>query len=158
MKNLFLIILVFIISGSIIDTTLETPSAVVEQNNGLVPVTQWIPSNDLPPDYNRGKFYYRFYRKQLKSGYMFEIHFISDSYYSYPMYQDEEVYRASTKIDQVILYVDGAEHINELVGSSRFWLVFNGDFELGIGDPRVRLYTYNPEPSIVITWSQPIPF
>lgn len=127
----------------------------------MIWVTEWMASDSYGSEYGKGRFYYRFARSSnydMNGNYKYEVYFISDSYYDSYMYNSNNVYRCATKIDQVNLYVNGYPYINSITGSSTFWLIFQGDFNQGVGDLRIAFYNRNPNLSVYITWSPPIPF
>ena len=128
---------------------------------GDVWITNWIPSTSQTSTYCMGKFFYRISRSQYpvdKAGnYKFDIYFLSDSYYP-QYYYDGGVYRSATKIDSMVLYVNGSPCVNNLTGSSTFWLLFQGNFDNGVGDIGISFFNRNPSPKIYMTWSQPNPF
>lgn len=130
--------------------------------------TDWL--NSGTSAYGKGNFFYRLSRSQFaidKSGnYLYEIHFISDSYYQAASYdvnrngviEDNEVYRCATKIDQLTLYVNNQPYLNTLSGSSTFWVLFQGNYPSGLGEVRVSFTHNTPNAQVYIKWSQPIPY
>jgi hypothetical protein len=133
-----------------------------------VNLTQWIPSDNGTSAYNKGRFFYKIIRSQYptKIGYRYEIQFISDSYYAAPFYDSNrngiiesyEIYRSSTKIDRVSLYVNGSPYKNSLTNTNTFWLLFRGDFQSGVGETGIVFYSHLPNCKIYIRWTQPKPY
>tara|TARA_R110000772_G_scaffold95789_1_gene194139 strand:+ start:9056 stop:9661 length:606 start_codon:yes stop_codon:yes gene_type:complete len=124
-------------------------------------ISEWLTSDSGSSEYGKGRFYYRFARSRSyvdkRGNYKYEVYFISDSYYNAGMYNGN-AYRCATKIDEVGLYVNGQPYINDITGSGTFWIMFQGNFEQGIGDLRISFYNKNPNASVYITWSAPRPF
>jgi hypothetical protein len=131
-------------------------------------LNNWTASDNLQSAYGKGRFFYRISRTQSPvnayNQYMYKIYFISDSYYPGFIYDtnkngvidgNEYVYRASTKIDNMKLYVDNKPYINVLTKTNNFWILFKGNYEKGIGDVCVIFYTKNPNARIGINWTQP---
>ena len=92
------------------------------------------------------------------------MHFISDSYYEGYIYDlnnnniiesNEPVYRASTKVDNIELYVDNKPCVNILTKTNSFWILFKGDYNAGVGDVCIMFYTPNPNAKMWLKWSQP---
>jgi len=87
-------------------------------------INNWTPSDNSQSAYGKGRFFYKISRSQApinNNQYVYKIYFISDSYYPGFIYDidkngvidgNEYVYRASTKIDNMKLYVDNKLHIN----------------------------------------------
>jgi hypothetical protein len=123
-------------------------------------ISEWLISDNGSSAYGKGRFYYRFARTNgydRSGNYKYEVYFISDSYYNAGMYNGT-AYRSATKIDEVRLFVDGQPYINDITASGAFWIMFQGNFEQGIGDLRISFYNPNPNASVYITWSAPRPF
>tara|TARA_R110000772_G_scaffold20466_2_gene56671 strand:+ start:2411 stop:3061 length:651 start_codon:yes stop_codon:yes gene_type:complete len=123
-------------------------------------ISEWLTSDNGTSAYGKGRFYYRFARSRYynkRGNYKYEVYFISDSYYNAGMYNGA-VYRSATKINEVRLLVDGHPYINDITGSGIFWIMFQGNYEQGIGDLRISFYNSNPNASVYITWSAPRPF
>jgi len=133
-------------------------------------LTDWTPSDNAQSGYGKGRFFYRISRTSFpidKAGnYLFEIHFISDSYYNANYYDTNgngvvdanEVFRCSTKIDLVNLTVNDIPFNNSLTNSSSFWLLFKGDYDKGLGDLGISFKHKYANPKIWISWSTPKPY
>jgi len=134
----------------------------------MIWLADWQPSINADPNYGFGKFFYRVSRSEYpidKSGnYRFEVYFLSDSYYPAYYYSDNngdgiiDVYRCSTRIETVNLYVNGEPYNNIITNSSTFWLLFMGDYNNGIGDLGISFNYSQAYPKIYMTWSEPKPF
>jgi|VirMetMinimDraft_7_1064189.scaffolds.fasta_scaffold20236_3 hypothetical protein len=140
---------------------LEQKKIYKSDQSSSIWISEWLTSDNGSSEYGKGRFYYRFARSRSyvdkRGNYKYEVYFISDSYYNASMYNGG-VYRSATKIDEVHLYVDGQPYINDITGSGTFWIMFQGNFEQGIGDLRISFYNKNPNASVYITWSAPRPF
>lgn len=162
MKRLFtiLICLLLFTSTFLLSSNKSVDSEYHVQSN-MMWVTEWVASDNLQPDYGRGKFFYRLSRSAYpdKTGiYRYDIHFLSDSYYNYHMYGNVTPHRSATKIDAMTLYVNNRYHINILTNTETFWLVFKGDFDRGIGEVRVSFVHRDPNANVFLQWSEVKPF
>lgn len=131
-----------------------------EYQNSMSWVGDWIPSDNAGSAYGKGRFYYRLARSNYGDSYgnyIYEIYFISDSYYNAGMYNGNP-YRSATKIDEMRLYVNGQPHINRVTNSHAFWVMFQGNFDQGAGEMRISFHYPSPNAQIYITWSMPKPF
>jgi len=131
-----------------------------DEENSMVWITDWKPSDNGQSAYGKGRFFYRLARSPYKGDYgdyKYEIYFISDSYYNAGMYNSTP-YRSATKIDEVKLFVNGQPYINESTGSHTFWIMFQGNYDQGSGEMRVSFHYPSHDAQVYITWSTPIPF
>lgn len=156
--------------AEIITTDIIDVDNDVEMRYGgrMVWLAEWQPSTTLNADYGLGKFFYRVARSQYPidklGNYRFEVYFLSDSYYPAYYYGDSNgdgianIYRSSTKIENVDLFVNGKPWINSLTSSTSFWLLFMGDYDNGIGDLGISFLYPQEYPKIYMTWSAPKPF
>lgn len=170
MKKYLIALVISILAAFTVGSSNDVESVKTESfvDNQQIWITNWIASDNESAQYGKGRFYYRIARSQYKytGGYLYQIYFISDSYYQSYYYdengngivEDYEIYRSATKIDNIQLYVDGKSYDNDLTGSCTFWLLFNGDYSQGIGDLGVQFFHTNPEANITMNWSTPKPF
>ena len=166
-KTLFFLFLVVspIFAGNTV--TKDSYPSLLETTTYL---TNWTASDAGQSGYGKGRFFYRISRTNFpidKAGnYLFEIHFISDSYYNANYYdynkngvvESNEVFRCSTKIDYVNLSVNDVPFNNALTNSSTFWLLFKGNYENGIGDLGISFKYRDGNPKIWMSWSVPKPY
>lgn len=127
-------------------------------------LTNWTASDNLKNEFGKGRFYYRILRSTYpvdKNGnYLYEIYFISDSYYIANYYDINkngiveltEIYRSSTRIESISLAVNNIPYNNTLTNSSTFWLLFKGNYENGVGDLGITFRYPSANPKITFTW------
>ena len=174
MKYLLVFIAMFLTltSSEVIDKNTDSSNSIstemMEMDNKMIWISDWLESDDSSSDYGKGRFFYRFSRSEHPvdryGNYNHEIYFISDSFYPHYIYTDEnndgviDIIRCATKIDNMTLYIKGEEYINHLTGTSNFWVLFHGDFDNGIGEVRIQFLYPDKEPPISLKWTKPKPF
>ena len=152
--------------------TSDKPTHTESSSNyseGSVWITEWLSSDNASSAYGKGRFFYRISRSSYPvdkyGNHKYDIYFISDSYYAAPYYDQNgngvidqgEPYRSATKIDAVNLYVGNSLWNNSLTGTHTFWILFQGNYDAGVGDICISFYAPANVP-VSIRWSAPKPY
>lgn len=178
-KNIKIILLsisiILLTSFNLVDIKPIYNSSINYYDGGkMIWVTGWLASDNQGPGYGKGRFFYALSRSQYPidgyGNYLYEIYFVSDSYYTINRYYDSngdgniDVYRSATKIDNVSLYVNNAPYGNSYIPGNpvNFWILFQGriDFSGNIYPDKALVGFYNKSPNcnVFIRWSTPYPF
>ena len=125
----------------------------------------WTKSQNIQPGFGVGLFWYQI-RKSPEvyadaNGvpiYMFQIYFLSDSYYTPERYMNGISFRVPTYVPNMSILVDGTPVINNTYKSISFWILIKGDFNRGVGDLGGSIITYSSNPKITLIFQNPYPY